>query len=145
MPETLMTRLLYFLIGLALAGAVVTASAEGTVVDPTITPTLTITCIDPVEREDGTPLAIGEIATRNFFVSATAPGAAKNWTPAGSNNTACRQVYDLGAVIDGQYYYTATAVDTDGRESAFAPGVVALEVKRLAPPKPPNGLSGSAQ
>ena len=114
--------------------------AEGTLVDPAQTPTWTITCTDPIEREDGTPLAVGEIATRNFFVS---PDQV-SWTPAGSNTTECKQVYDLSAVADGQYYYTATAVDIDGRESVYSPDIAALEVKRIQPPRPPTGLSGAA-
>lgn len=116
------------------------ASAEGLEVDPTQTPTYTLTCIDPIEREDNTPLAVGEIATRNFFVSQDKT----DWQPAGSNTSACRQVYDLSQVPDGQYYYTATVIDTDGRESIYSPSIAAVLVKRIQAPRPPTGLSGSA-
>ena len=128
------------------------AHAEGPVVDPTITPTWTITCADPIQREDGTALAVGEIATRNFWVSTDKT----SWQEAGNNSAACQQVYNLGTVADGQYYYTVSATDTDGRQSVFAIdnpenattgelGYAALVVKRLAPPKPPSGITGSAQ
>jgi len=122
-----------------------TAMASITV-DPTITPTYTLTCVDPIEREDGTPLAIGEIAIREFFVSTDK----SNWTQAGSNTSTCRQVYDLSAVPDGQYYYSATVTDTDGRQSQqsaiFDPvtGYASVIVKRLANPKAATGFSGVA-
>ena len=124
------------------------ALAEGPVVDPTITPTWTITCVDPIERMDGTALLPGELANREFFVSQDV-GAVKTWTLAGSNSTACRQVYDLIDVIDGQYYYTVTAIDSEGRHSdkaydADPSTLVSLEVKRIQPPRPPSGLTGSA-
>ena len=110
-------------------------------VDPNKTPTFTLTCQYPIEREDGKPLAIEEIAQINFFVST---GTVGNWTPAGTNTNACRQVYDLSGVADGDYFYTATATDNDGRESVYAPEVVALTVKRIQAPKAPTGLQGLA-
>jgi len=115
------------------------ANAEGPVLDPSITPQKILTCDYPVTRTDGTPLAVGEIATINFFVSQDT-GPNKTWAPAGSNDTACRQVYDLTAIPDGQYYYSATAVDTGGRESAVSPNYAPLVLQRLAPPETVQGL-----
>jgi len=120
------------------------AAADGPVFDPTITPALTLTCDYPVKREDGTPLALDEIAQVDFYVSTD--GA--SWQPAGANTAACRQVYDLSEAQDGQYYYTVTATDTAGRISIYGadaatPEVVALVVKRIAPPANPTGLTGS--
>lgn len=128
------------------------AIAEGEVIDPSITPIYTITCVDPIAREDGSVLAVGEIATRNFFVSTTKPFS---WVPVGSNNNECKQVFNLADVPDGQYYYTTTAVDQQGRESLYASdnpdneisgelGYTSLVVKRLPDPKSPTGLSGTA-
>jgi hypothetical protein len=138
-----------FLVGLLLLTPF-SVLAEGQIVDPDKTPTWTITCEYPVEREDGTPLAINEIAKVEFYVSPDK----SDWISAGENTTACRQVYNLTDVADGQYYYTVTATDTEGRASLFSinspdaniddPGYVALVVKRVKPPKPAMGLSGEA-
>lgn len=125
--------------------------AEGPIVDPVLNPTYTITCTDPIAREDNTPLAINEIAVRNFHVSTDKT----TWQPAGDNTTECTQVYDLSAVDDGQYYYTVSISDTDGRQSVLAIdnpenattgelGYTAIVVKRIAPPRPPSGLTGTS-
>lgn len=124
---------------------VFSALAEGPVVDPTITPIWTVTCNYPIEREDGTPLAISEIARVEFKVSQDKT----TWQPAGQNTTECKQIYDLSAVPDGQYYYTPMTVDTAGRQSVLAydadPGEVsALVVKRIANPNHPTGVQGAA-
>ena len=110
--------------------------------DPTIEgqTTLTITCEYPIEREDGTSLAINEIVKINFFVEKNGAGG---WLPAGENTTACQQVYDLSQVPDGVYVYAATAVDTDGRESQISATNVIATVKRLANPNAPASVSGS--
>jgi hypothetical protein len=115
------------------------ANAEGPVVDPNLTPSKTLTCDYPVTRTDGTPLALDEIATVQFYVSQDETGT-KTWTPAGSNDTECKQVYDLTAIPDGQYYYSASAVDTGGRESVVAPGYSPLVLQRIAPPETVTGL-----
>ena len=119
--------------------------AEGPVVDPTINPTWTVVCNYPVERVDGTPLAIGEIAVVEFKVSQDKV----TWQPAGQNTTACKQVYDLSSVLDGQYYYSPLVKDMDGRSSLLAYDadpleVSALVVKRLANPSHPTGISGQS-
>ena len=103
-------------------------------VDPTIEPTKVLTCDMPIERTDGTPLALDEIAEIRFFVSTDN----STWEPAGAN-TVCTQTYDLTNVPDGLYYYTAQAVDTDARASAYADST-SLLVKRLAAPAPPMNL-----
>lgn len=130
----------------------VAAWAEGVVIDPdSAQHTFTITCVDPIEREDGTALTVGEIDTRNFFVSTTKEPY--DWRPAGTNNAECKQVYDMSAVAEGQYYYTVTVTDTEGRESLYGvsnpdllpgeTGYVAAVVKRIHPPKTGTGLSGT--
>lgn len=116
--------------------------AVNLIIDPTIPgqSTLTMTCVYPIEREDGTPLAIGEIATVKFYVESNGVGG---FVPAGSNSTACRQVYDMSAVADGVYVYVATTLDTDGRESVFSAVNLTATVKRMANPKAPTGIAGS--
>jgi hypothetical protein len=122
--------------------------AEGQIVNPNITPTWTVTCEYPTEREDNTQLLRNEIAKVEFYVSTDKT----DWRPAGENASACRQVYNLTDIADGQYYYTTIAVDTDGRMSLMsidAPsvgesGYTALVVKRPSLPKPPTGHDGAA-
>ena len=133
-------KLVYICI-IAVVLAFAAQAVQAAQVDPNKTPTFTLTCQYPVEREDGTQLAVGDIAQINFFVST---GTVGNWTPAGTNTNACRQVYNLADVPDGNYFYTATAIDTEGRESDYSPEVVSLEVKRIQAPKAPTGLQGLA-
>jgi len=104
-------------------------------VDPTITSTKVITCDMPVERTDGTPLELNEIAQVRFYVSTDR----ETWTQAGTN-TVCTKSYDLIGVADGTYWYTADVIDTDGRESIKAPMAAELIVKRISQPAPPSGL-----
>jgi hypothetical protein len=99
---------------------------------------LTIECVYPIARTDGTALALNEIAQVNFYV--TKDGAR---TAAGSNNTACRQVYDMSNVSDATYIYSVTALDTDNRESIDSPEVVTAIVKRLTNPNSPKGLTAT--
>ena len=101
---------------------------------------LTVTCDYPIEREDGTPLAINEIAKVAFHVEKNGAGG---YVPAGENMSACRQVYDMSQVPDGVYVYVVTAIDTDGRESLFSTEMVTATVKRIANPNAVTGVSGS--
>lgn len=101
---------------------------------------LTVTCDYPIEREDGTPLAINEIAQVSFFVEKNGAGG---YVPAGQNTSACRQVYDMSQVVDGVYVYVVTTTDTDGRESRYSATNVIATVKRVANPNSPAGMSGT--
>lgn len=123
--------LLVLLIGIGYMGPV---HAEGDVIDPTIHPSATITCNLPVTREDGTPLAVDEIALIRFVQS----GDGQTWAQAGTN-TECSLVLDLTSMPEGQYYYSATAVDTDGRESQRATAHPFV-LRRIQSPTPPTGL-----
>lgn len=113
------------------------AIAQTVNIDPTIPgqQTLTIMCEYPVEREDGTPLAINEITQINFWVTKNG-----SRTAAGTNTIACQQVYDMTQVLDGSYLYTASTLDTDGRESVDTVVGVTVIIKRIAPPKSPFGM-----
>lgn len=103
-------------------------------VDPTVDPSYTLTCTQPIEREDGTPLAIGEIAENRFYIG-TAPN---DYQEQISNIPAsCSLNVDATAVADGNYYYVVTVVDTDGRESLYSTPFV-VTVQRVKPPKAPT-------
>jgi len=54
----------------------------------------------------------------------------------GTVGPAVREYVDVG-VGDGQWFWTATGVDTAGNESNFAPEVTAI-LDTLPPPPPPN-------
>jgi len=132
-------KYLLFLLAILLSGG---ATANELTFDPTLSgeTTLTLTCEYPIEREDNTPLAIGEIAKVKFFVEKDGVGG---FVPAGENATACKQIYDVTQIVDGVYVYKATVVDTDGRESVMSTDFVTAMVKRLANPKSTLGLTGS--
>ncbi len=120
--------------------------SEGLQIDPNITQTLTLTCSYPTEREDGEILTADMIAKVNFFVSSNKVDP--SWIPAGVNVSACKQVYSLINVPDGQYYYSVSATDLSGRESskssdAATPSIFAMLIKRQSSPKSPTGLSGA--
>jgi len=109
------------------------ASAEGPVFDPTTRPTITVVCDRPVAREDGTPLAVGDIARIDFYSS----GNGTTWVPAGTSAaTACRLTLDAASMDNGQYYYLARAVDTGGRSSADS-NIVPFVLTRIQPPRAP--------
>lgn len=132
-----------FLIGCILMTALITVKshANEVTIDPSISSqdTLTISCQYPIEREDGTPIAINEIATMKFHVEANGAGG---YQPAGENTAACLQVYDMTQVADGVYVYAVTAVDTEGRVSDLSVETVTATVKRLPPTRSPTGVTG---
>ena len=101
-------------------------------VDPVITPTAILSCQLPVEREDGTPLAVNEIATINFYAGTTIG----DYTDT-IGMTSCSMSIDITKLVDAPYYYVVTAVDTDGRESMYSP-MYTLTVKRVKPPSAPS-------
>lgn len=101
-------------------------------VDPNINSNVEITCTLPVEREDGTPLAVGEIATINFHAGTTSGNYTDTITRA-----VCNLSVDATALADQSFYYVATVVDTEGRESMYSAEFV-LTVQRVKPPKPPT-------
>lgn len=129
-----MNVLMILFVGVCLLSLVGIAKAEGPVYDPTINPTATLVCTLPVTREDGSPLAVDEIALIRFVQS----GDGQTWAQAGTN-TECSLVLDLTSMPEGQYYYSATAVDTDGRESQRATAHPFV-LRRIQPPTPPTGL-----
>ena len=129
-----MRAMIYVVVGTAVLLLAGELRAEGLVIDPAITPSKTLVCDMPVTRTDGSPLAQGDIAAINFLRS----GDGATWTPDGAANE-CRLVLDLSAMPEGQYYYTATATDTEGRESGRS-NVVPFVLARIPPPSPPANL-----
>lgn len=117
------------LLGLSLLATPVLADIT---VDPNITPTAVLSCTLPIEREDGTALAINEIATINFYAGTTVG----DYTDT-IGMLSCSMSIDVTALTDAPYYYVVTAVDTDGRESVHSP-MYTLTVKRVKPPRAPT-------
>jgi len=113
-------------------------STSAYAVDPDITPVTTINCAMPIEREDGTALALDEIAEVRFY-SGTATGS---YTLPMQPNNVCQKVIDNTALADGDYFYVFTVVDTDSRESKYSAEKVHT-VKRVKPPAAGTWLEDS--
>ncbi len=114
------------------------ANVSAVVVDPAITPSATIVCAYPIAREDGTPIAISEIATIMFYVGRLT-GDYQDQVASAVPIPGCKLAIDVTKVLDGDYFYVMTAIDTDGRESSYS-SEITLTVKRIAKPNPPTGL-----
>jgi len=118
--------------------------AEGIIVDPITNPFIQITCDYPVERENGDSLGREEIANVSFYVTTLSE---PEWREPVLNLEECLNIIDTTALLDDQYYVTATVTDTEARESTYAinslvtKGVVAFEVKRgVVLPLPPQNI-----
>lgn len=111
--------------------------AQTYTIDPTIPgqSKVQISCDMPIEREDGTILAIDEIKQINYYITKNDVRIAE---PIISSD--CVEIFDLSTVEDGKYVYSITAVDVDHRESKEAPTHVTVNVKRLAPSTPPLNI-----
>lgn len=105
------------------------ALAEGPIIDPTVTPTRTLTCTMPIEFTDNTPIPIGAVTEVRFKRSTDGI----TWNQIGTN-TECRYVDIITELPEGQYYYTATAIAL-GQESANS-NIVAQELRIARIPKP---------
>jgi len=131
-----MKNYLLFLLAMLLSGG---ATANAVSLDPSQAgqTTLTITCNFNHEREDGTPMVIGEIAKASYYIS-TNDGPFIN---ANADTPTCRQVFDMTKLVDAKYIYAVTETDMDGRESALSTELVTATVKRLSP-LAPTGVTG---
>lgn len=116
---------------LILTAFLLAENAQALEIDPTITPTKTLVCEYPVTREDGSALALDEIAKVKAYGGSQ---AGSYDIVVGENATACRVLVDFAEVPDGTYYYTMTVIDTAGRESQFYTPAEQVVVKRIAPP-----------
>jgi len=70
----------------------------------------------PVEREDGTPISMADIAGYRVYYG-TAQGSYPNRVDIADRNTMQVTLSDLAT---GTYYFVVTTYDMDGRESAFS-------------------------
>ena len=77
---------------------------------------ITLSWVAPVEREDGTPISMAEIAGYRVHIGPS-QGNYTNQIDINDSNTMQATLSNLPA---GVYYIVVTAFDTDGRESAFS-------------------------
>ncbi len=74
----------------------------------------------PSEREDGSALALSEIASYHIYYGAKA-GEYQDQINIDDPSVVSAQVE---ALPSGTYYLVVTAIDTDGRESLYSPEIV---------------------
>lgn len=77
---------------------------------------VTLAWVAPVEREDGTPISMAEIAGYRVYYG-TSQGNFTNEIDIADSNT--MQV-TLNSLVSGTYYLVVTTYDIDGRESALS-------------------------
>jgi hypothetical protein len=77
--------------------------------------------VAPVQREDGTPLSMAEIAGYRVYYG-TAQGSYPNQVDIADRDTMQSTLSDLET---GTYYIVVTTYDMDGRESTFSQEVTA--------------------
>jgi hypothetical protein len=76
--------------------------------------------VAPSEREDGTGLALSEIAGYRIYYG-TKTGVYQNYIVINDHTVEQTQIADVPA---GTYYVVMTAIDTEGRESDYSSEVV---------------------
>jgi hypothetical protein len=76
--------------------------------------------VAPAEREDGTGLALSEIAGYRIYYGTTA-GDYQNQIDINDHTVGQTQLSDLPV---GTYYVVMTTIDTEGRESTYSSEVV---------------------
>jgi len=81
-----------------------------------ITHGIALSWIAPVEREDGTPISMAEIAGYRVYYG-TSQGDYPNEVDIADSST--MQVA-LSNLVSGTYYIVVTSYDVDGRESGFS-------------------------
>jgi|GEM_PF-2650733 len=104
------------------AGGSASDSVVVTVNAPPLVQDLTLSWIAPVEREDGTPISMAEIAGYRVYYG-TSPGSYTNQVDVQGGST--MQV-TLTNLTKGAYYIVVTTYDSDGRESAYSQEVVKI-------------------
>ena len=85
------------------------------------TQTLALSWVAPVEREDGTPITMAEIAGYRVYFGLN-EGVYTNEVDVHGSDT--MQV-TLDRLPAGTYYIVVTTIDMDGRESSFSTSLVA--------------------
>jgi len=92
-------------------------SASG---DSTTSKAADLSWVAPSEREDGTGLALSEIAGYRIYYGTTA-GIYQNQIDI---NDKTAQETQIANIPEGTYFAVMTTIDTDGRESDFSSEVV---------------------
>ena len=94
-----------------------------TTVTPTPTPPPTpvtynaqLSWTAPTIREDGTPLALSELAGYEIYYTSDDPAVAGTITIAGGSEAS----YVLPNLAAGNYYFTISAIDSEGLKSAMS-------------------------
>jgi hypothetical protein len=97
------------------SGGAISDSVTVTVNDPPPVAggTINLSWIAPVEREDGTPISMSEIAGYRVYYGTTA-GDYPNMVEIDGNDTMDTTISDL---VTGTYYIVVTTFDMEGRES----------------------------
>jgi hypothetical protein len=75
-----------------------------------------VSWVAPVEREDGTPITMAEIAGYRVYYG-TEPGLYTNQLGVTGSDT---MAATLSGLASGTYYITITTLDSNGRESAHS-------------------------
>jgi hypothetical protein len=94
----------------------VTPDVSTPVVTPVVTPAASLSWVAPVEREDGTPISMAEIAGYRVYYG-TSQGDYTDQVEVADSTTMQVTLSDMAT---GTYYFVVTAVDMDGRESNFS-------------------------
>jgi hypothetical protein len=97
------------------SGAIGGSGVQGTLQN------ITLSWIAPVEREDGTPISMSEIAGYRVYYGET-EGDYSNDVVVNDSGTMQVTLKDLP---EGTYYIVVTTYDMDGRESGFSETVIA--------------------
>lgn len=97
---------------------------------------ITLTWTAPSEREDGTGLALSEIAGYHIYYGTTA-GDYQN-TIIIDDFTATEYVF--AEMPPATYYLVITTIDTDGRESVYSNEVIVVIPNYFASPNPITNL-----
>lgn len=125
---------LLLIICLLLTGVVF---AEGPIYDPSRVSTKPLTCTVQLARTNEVPMDVVEVSSINFYRSNYSAGP---WTLIGQTIGAnCMWIEYINILAEVQYYYHVTATDWYGISSDMS-NIIAMEVRTIAPPKPPIGL-----
>ena len=85
-----------------------------------ITTGISLSWMAPTERDDGSLIALSEIAGYRVYYGTTQG----NYTDQLDINDGTVDQTTLNNLSSGTYYLVVTTIDTDGRESSFSPEIV---------------------
>jgi len=95
-----------------------------------------ITWTSPTEREDGTPLALNEIASYTMYCGAVQGAYISEFIFSDTTiNNVDASALGFGV---GTQYCVMTTTDTEDRESGYSNEFSVVTVRELSLPKPPN-------